>query len=73
MGKAPEIYMGKRKVFEENFISPHDYSHRSEALHKLKAIREGHPSSYGWVEIDFTLHQLPNGNWHLEVHHAKYE
>ena len=73
MAQAPEVYMGKSKVFEELFVAPHNYPSRSDALHKLNSIREGHPFSSGWIEIGFNIKQLSDGSWYLEVHHAKYE
>lgn len=73
MKKAPLIYKGKRKVSEDHFIAPHDYPSESDALHKLNAIREANSFVPGWVEIDASIEQLPNGTWHVEYLRAKYE
>ena len=75
MVRAPETKDGKKKVYEELFVSPFQKDTESSALQVLNSIRESHPDSSGWVEIaDGTgIIQLPNGKWCAQRHHAKYE
>lgn len=71
--KAPMFYKGKKKVSEDHFVAPHDYPSERDARCKLNAIRENNSSVPGWVEIDFSVDELPNGTWHVEYLRAKYE
>lgn len=63
----------KTKVFEETFVSPFEKDTKGAALVVLNSIREGHPESSGWEEIDGFVEQLPNGKWRAVRHHAKYQ
>ena len=69
---APMFHEGKRLVYEDRFVAPHEYPTQSDALYKLNAIRT-EMSAPGWVEIDSEVKQLPNGKWHVEYLRAKYE
>ena len=72
---APETYDGKKKIFEEFFVSPFQKDTESQALQVLDSIRESHPTSSGWVEFETGtgIYKLPNGKWFAQRHHAKYE
>ena len=70
---APETLDGKRKVFEETFISPAVFSSHDEALKVLDEIRDCHPSDHGWIELAGYVEKNPNGKWCAIRHHAKYE
>lgn len=74
MKKAPETYMGKRKVFEETFCSPFLSRSKEGAERVLGQIRLAHPESKGWVEIDGYVEQLLLTNeWRAIRHHAQYK
>lgn len=64
---------GKTKIYEETFKSPFEKDSRADALKVLDAIRDAHPTTYGWVEIDGYVEQLPNGKWRAVRRHAKYQ
>ena len=70
---APETLDGKRKVFEETFMSPSVFSSQDEALKVLDEIRDCHPSDHGWIELAGYVEKNPNGKWCAIRHHAKYE
>ena len=70
---APEILNGKLKTFEEIFRSPFEKDTESEALRTLNAIRESHPNSSGWVELNGYTEKLPNGKYRAVRHHAQYK
>lgn len=69
--KAPEMYEGKWKVFEEKFQSPFYKSTRQEAEKVLNSIRESHPEKDGWVEIEAYVEETIWG-FRAVRHHAKY-
>ncbi len=71
MANAPETHNGKKKIYEETFISPEKDTEGS-ALHTLRNIRIAHSSDCGWVELEGYVEKLPNGKWHAVRHHAKY-
>lgn len=60
-----------RKIFQETFISPFQKETEGDALKTLEAIREAHPESSGWFEIDGFVEQLPNGKWRAVRKHEK--
>lgn len=57
--------------FEEIFRSPFEKDTEGDALDVLQEIRDSHPASSGWVELDAYAEQLPNGKWRAVRHHAK--
>ena len=73
MARAQAIMNGKRKTFEEFFVSPFEKETESDALQVLYSIRASHPATSGWVELTGYVEQLPNGKWRAVRHHAKYE
>lgn len=58
-------------VYQETFISPFEKETKGDALRVLTQIRECHPASAGWEEIDGFVEQLPNGKWRAVRHHRK--
>lgn len=70
---AIETLRGKRKVFEETYKDPIEFSNQHEALEALNKIRHNFPSSKGWFEIAGYVEPLPNGKWRAVRHHARYE
>ena len=72
MKTAPEVYEGKRKVFEEVFVSNATCSNELSALSVLDSIRSCHNSSYGWLEIDAGVKPV-EGGFKAYRHHAKYK
>lgn len=58
-------------TFIETFVSPFEKETRADALRVLQAIRDAHPESSGWVEIDGGVEQLPNGKWRAFRVHEK--
>ena len=75
MANAPETLNGKKKVFEEVFISPFEKDSQKDAYRVLDDIRQAHPASSGWVEFPEKtgVTKLPNGKYRAQRHHAKYE
>ena len=69
--KVPEMYEGKRKTFEEIFQSPFYKATESEAEKVLNSIRESHPQSSGWVELEGYVEHTSQG-FRAVRHHAKY-
>ena len=61
----------KNYSFEEVFKSPFEKDTEKEALDVLQEIRESHPASSGWVELNAYAEKLPNGKWRAVRHHAK--
>ena len=59
------------KVFREVFVSPFHKDTKDEARKELQAIRNAHPSQYGWVEIRGFVEQLPNGKWRAVREHEQ--
>ena len=47
--------------FEEIFRSPFEKDTEGDALDVLQEIRDSHPASSGWVELDAYAEKLPNG------------
>ena len=70
---APETMNGKKKVFEETFVSPFSRRTQEEALGVLEEIRKQHSEDSGWHEIYGNAKQLSNGKLVAVRHHAKYE
>ncbi len=70
-----EELAGKKKTYEEVFISPCGMKTQREALRTLKQIQENHPISSGW-NCPGGMHEGtfrdPEGLWHAYRHHAKY-
>lgn len=64
---------GKTKVYEEPFVSPFGKDTEAEAMRVLNSIRECHPESKGWVEIDGYTEQRADGKWYAVRHHAQYK
>ncbi len=62
-----------KHIFRETFISPFQKDTREEAYKVLEAIRDAHPTYYGWVEIDGYVEKLSNGKWRaVRVHEKHY-
>lgn len=61
----------KRKVYEEEFISP-PVPTQLEAERILNSIRKYHSKAFGWEEISGYTKQLPNGCWVAVRRHAQY-
>lgn len=61
----------KEFSFEEVFKSPFEKETEGDALNVLQAIRDTHPASKGWVELNAYVEKLPNGKWRAVRHHAK--
>ncbi|MBQ2916859.1 MAG: hypothetical protein IJE59_01575 [Clostridia bacterium] len=61
----------KKYSFEEVFKSPFEKNTEKEALDVLQEIRECHPASAGWVELNAYAEKLPNGKWRAVRQHAK--
>ena len=70
---APEELNGKRKVFEETFISPFEKDTKGDAIKVLDEIRKTHDEEHGWVEFDACSIQKTNGKWVAMRHHAQYK
>lgn len=62
----------KTKVYEEKFVSPFEKDTVGGAERVLAAIREAHPASSGWAEIESGIEPLPNGKFRAWRRHAKY-
>ncbi len=65
------MYSNNEKDYEEIFESPYQKETKGDALKTLQAIRDAHPASSGWVEIEGFVEQLPNGKWRAVRHHKK--
>ena len=61
----------KRIVFSETFRSPAVFDNKAEALKVLDNIRESHPSSLGWIEIDSYVAQATSGKWYAVRDHVR--
>jgi hypothetical protein len=72
MKQASNTYNGKTLRYQEVFKSPFEKATKADALRVLEAIRDCHPSSSGWIEIEGYAEQLPNGNWRAVRNHAQY-
>lgn len=57
--------------FREVFKSPFVKETEGDALDVLQAIRDSHPASKGWVELNAYVEKLPNGKWRAVREHAK--
>lgn len=60
------------RLYVERFEGPCDYSTLKDVEQKLNAVREAHPKSSGWQEIDAYAKKLPNGRykavrWHYKI------
>ncbi|MBR4111122.1 MAG: hypothetical protein IKK43_05510 [Clostridia bacterium] len=63
--------MEKKYRYEEHFVG-RGYITKAAAIEKLEKIRDGHPASAGWVELDVTFEQDPvDKTWTVIRHHAK--
>ncbi len=60
----------KAYSFEEVFRSPENET-EGDALDVLQKIREAHPSSKGWVELNAYVEKMPSGKWRAVRKHAK--
>lgn len=58
-------------IYEETFVSPFEKETEAEALKVLDAIRDCHPESSGWHEVDGYAEQLFNGKWRAVRKHKK--
>lgn len=58
-------------TFRETFVSPFEKETRADALRVLQAIREAHPASSGWVELNGYVEELPNGKYRVVREHEK--
>ena len=72
-----EAPIGRTKVYEETFKSPHGRPTIGEAEQVLNAIREAHPASSGWVELGSGIEQRSVENsqtvlFYAWRKHAKY-
>ena len=63
------MYNCTSNTYEEVFISPFEKDTKGDALRTLQQIRDAHPASCGWIEIDAFAEQLPNGKWRAVRHH----
>lgn len=70
---APAMINGKKKVFEETFVSPFEKDTEDDAIRILDDIRASHDKASGWIEFSGHAIHLPNGKWKAIRHHAKYE
>lgn len=64
---------GKTKAYEEIFVSPFGKNTEDEATRVLNSIRESHPESNGWVEIEGYVEQKADGKWYAVRHHEQYK
>lgn len=55
----------------ETFLSSGNSLTKGDAQRVLQQIRDAHPASSGWVEIDGYVEQLPNGKWRAVRVHEK--
>ena len=58
-------------MYKEKFLSPMEKDTEKEALRVLNDIRESHPSSSGWREIQGYVEKLPNGKYRAVREHEK--
>lgn len=57
--------------YHEVFKSPSTQESEGDALDVLQKIRESHPASKGWVELNAYVEKMPNGKWRAVRDHAK--
>lgn len=57
--------------FREVFKSPFEKETEGDALDVLQSIRDSHPASNGWIELNSYVEKLPNGKWRAVREHAK--
>ena len=62
----------KKLVYSEIFKSPCVFDTKKEALKVLDNIRESHPASLGWKELDGYVVKGSNGKWCAIRSHLKY-
>lgn len=62
----------KKIVYSEIFRSPCVFDTKKEAQKVLDNIRESHPASLGWRELDGYVVKGSNGKWQAVHSHVKY-
>ena len=58
-------------MYKEIFYSPFEVNTKEEAESILSQIREAHPASSGWKELNAFVEQLPNGKFRAVREHEK--